>query len=336
MITTRSRKGWREMSIISSRNNGENRKINPKNIKFSNYAFTLTQEAYNAGYLTDIEMDIIKSKISDALSECMYTYSSGESTSFMTETANNLLNSVMFAVNAYLITIGDNDEALMEIRNESFVTLYHKGMKQLKLIMCEITGLLVKLRRTRTNTPNMLYNDVIDTKIMKFLKTYNFATSAQSGDKFDYPIAVPCTKMIGIYYVKGYLMNLYSENLYCKEYSTYEISRLYKTLCDVNNIRYDAAKVNIYTAVYLNSVFANYLMKGTGNLQITNEDCDKIQKLFATLTDTEQSEVIKASASRVNHGNPDYNDKVLNSWMPQILNSIKHSTLKNCLVTTRE
>ena len=324
------------MSIISSRNNGENKKFNAKNIKYSNYTFTLTQEAYNAGYLTDAEMDIIKGKIGDALNECMYTYSSGESTSFLNDTANNLLNSVMFAIDAYLITLGDNDEALMEIRRESFKTLYHRGMKQLKLIMYEITGLLVKLRRTRTNTPNMLYNDVIDTKIKKFLKMYNFATSAQSGDKFDYPIAVPCTKMVGIYGVKGYLMNLYAENLYCKEYSTYEISRLYKTLCDSGNIRYDTAKVNIYTAVYLNSVFANYLMKGQGNLQITYGDCEKIQKLFSTLTDIEQTEVIKASAARVNYGNPDYNEKVLNSWMPQIINSIRHSTLKNCLVTTKE
>ena len=324
------------MSIISSRNNGENKKFNAKNVKYSNYTVTLTQEAYNAGYLTDAEMDSIKGKIGDAMSECMYTYSSGESTSFLNDTANNLLGSVMFAIDAYLITIGDNDDALMEIRNNSFVSLYHKGMKQLKLIMCEITGLLVKLRRTRTNTPNMLYNDVIDTKIMKFLKTYDFATAAQSGDKFDYPLAIPCSKMVGIYYIKGYLMNLYAENLYCKEYSTYEISRLYKTLCDSGNIKYDTAKVNIYTAVYLNSVFANYLMKGQGNLQITHGDCDKIQKLFSTLTDIEQTEVIKASAIRVNYGNPDYNEKVLNSWMPQIINSIRHSTLKNCLVTTKE
>jgi len=324
------------LSIISSRSNGENKKINAKNIKYSNYVFTLTQEAYNTGYLTDVEMDIIKGKIGDALSECMYTYSSGESTSFMTETANNLLNSVMFAINAYLIALGDNEEALMEIRNESFKTLYHKGMKQLKLIMCEITGLLVKLRRTRINTPNMLYNDVIDTKIMKFLKTYNFATSAQSGEKFDYPIAIPCSKMVGIYYIKGYLMNLYSENLYCKEYGTYEISRLYKTLCDAHNMPYDTAKVNIYIAVYLNAVFANYLMKGHDNLHITYDDCIKIQKLFSTLTETEQTEVIKSAAARVNHGNPDYNEKVLNTWMPQLLNSIRHSTLKNCLVAAKE
>lgn len=325
------------MSILSEhhRNNGH-RRLNNKNIKYSNYMFSLTQEAYTAGHLTDEEMNRISTETTEVLSECIEIYTHGESTSVMSETANSLLNSVMFTIDAYLITLGDNEEALEEIRTDTFKNLHQKGMKQLKLIICEIASLLVKLRRTRINTPNMLYNNIIDGKVMRFLKTYNIVTAAHIGGKFDYPVAVPCTKMAGIYYVKGYLLNLYYENLYCKEFDTYEISRLYKTLCDSQNLPYQDAEVNIYTAVYLNAVFAAYLMKGHGNLHITYDDCEKIQKLFSTLTNIEQTEVIKTAAARVNHGNPDYNEKVLNLWMPQILNSIRHNTLKNCLVTAKE
>lgn len=325
------------MSIINehSASHGSKR-INNKNIKYSNYTLSLAQEAYNSGNLTDAEMNRIRSEVSDALCEAINIYTHGESTSVMAETAGSLLNSVMFAIDAYLITIGNNEEALMEIKTDTFKNLYYKGMKQLKLIICEIASLVVKLKRTRINTPNKLYNDIIDGKIMRFLKTYNIATSAHIGGKLDYPIAVPCSKMTGIYYIKGYLMNLYSENLFCKEYDTYEISRLYKTMCNVHNLPYDTAELNIYTSVYLNAVFANYLMKGPGNLHITFEDCQKIQKLFSTLTHSEQIEVIKTAASRVNYGNPDYNEKVLSIWMSQILNAIQHSTLKNCLVTEKE
>jgi hypothetical protein len=324
------------MSIISDYSNSGNRKINNKNVKYSNYALTLAQEAFSTGNLTEFEMVSIREKISEALSECILVYTHGESTSIMSDTANDLLTSLMFTIDAYLITLGDNNEALMEMKSESFKNLYYKGVKQLKLIICEIASLLVKLRRTRINTPNKLYNDILDGRIMKFLKTYDIAAKAHDGEKLEYPIAVSCSKMVGIYYIKGYLMNLYSENLYCKEYGTYEISRLYKTLCDVNKVPYDKAKFNIYTAVYLNAVFANYLMKGVENLYITYSDCTKIQKLFSTLTEIEQMEVIKSAAARVNHGNPDYNEKVLNTWMPQLLKSIQHGTLKNCLVAVKD
>lgn len=324
------------MSIISEyKNGGNNKKINNKNIRYSNYTLSLVQEAYNTGNITDGEMSQIQMKTADALCECINTYTHGESTSVMSETASRLLNSLMFTIDAYLISIGDNGEALAEINSESFKNLYYKGIKQLKLIMCEIASLLVKLRRVRINTPNKLYNSVIDDKIMKFLKTYDIASAAHIGGGFDYPVAVPCTKMSGIYYIKGYLMNLYAESLYCKEFDTYEISGLYKTLCDHYNLPYETADINIYTAVYLNAVFAGYLMKVPGNLHITHNDCEKVQKLFSTLTEYEQSDVIRSAAARVNYGNPDYNEKVLSIWMPQILNSIRHGTLKNCLVSEK-
>jgi len=311
------------------------KRINKKNINYNRYTTSLIEEAEKSGILSEDDLERIQVEMAEVLSECINIYTHGESTSIMTETANSLVTSVLFAIDAYLISLGDVYEAIKTIQTETFKNLYHRGMRQLKLLICEITSLLVKVKRTKISVPNVLYNDVINNKIMKFLKSYNIATGAHIGGKFDYPLAVPCSKLKGIYYVRRYLMNLYAENLFCRGYETFEINRLYKTLCDTHNFPYDKANVNIFEYVFLNALFAGYLMKEHGSLHITHEDCEKIQKLFAGLSNSEQTEILKSAAMRLGTGNPDYNEKILNSEIPQILNSIKHKTLKNYLVTTK-
>ena len=310
-------------------------KINKKNIKYSRFTASLIEEAHKTGIFSEDDMERIQFEMAEVLNECINIYTHGESTSIMTETANSLVNSVLFAIDAYLITLGDLNEAVKLIQTETFKNLYHLGMKQLKRIVYEVTSLLVKVKRTRINTPNKIYNDVIDNKVMRYLKSYNIATGAHIGGKFDYKLAIPCTKLNGIYYVKRYLMNLYAENLFCRGFDTFEINRMYKTLCDMHNFPYDKADVNIYEYVFLNALFTGYLMKEQGSLHITHEDCEKIQKLFTGLNNNEQTEILKSTAIRINNGNPEYNEKILSAEIPQILNSIKHKTLKNYLVTVK-
>jgi len=311
------------------------KRINKKNINYNRYTTSLIEEAEKSGILSEDDLERIQVEMAEVLSECINIYTHGESTSIMTETANSLVTSVLFAIDAYLISLGDMNEAIKTIQTETFKNLYHRGMRQLKLLICEITSLLVKVKRTKISVPNVLYNDVINNKIMKFLKSYNIATGAHIGGKFDYPLAVPCSKLKGIYYVRRYLMNLYAENLFCRGYETFEINRLYKTLCDTHNFSYEKAEINIFEYVFLNALFAGYLMKEHGSLHITHEDCEKIQKLFEGLSYNEQTDILKSAATRLGFGNPDYNEKILNAEIPQILNSIKHKTLKNYLVTTK-
>ncbi|MCL2518584.1 MAG: DUF6179 domain-containing protein [Oscillospiraceae bacterium] len=311
------------------------KKLNRKNIKYSRFTVSLIEEAGKAGIFSADDLERIQVEMAEVLSECINIYTHGESTSIMTETANSLVMSVLFAIDAYLISLGDMNEAIKMIQTDTFKNLYYKGMRQLKLLICEITSLLVKVKRTKIIIPNVIYNDVIDFRIMKYLKSYNIATGAHIDGKFSYPLAVPCSKLKGIYYLKRYLMNLYAENLFCRGYDTLEINKLYKTLCYLHSLPYDKAEINIYKPVFLNALFAGYLMKEHGSLHITHEDCEKIQKLFTGLSNNEQTEILKSASARLGTGNPDYNEKILNAEIPQILNSIKHKTLKNYIVTTK-
>lgn len=311
--------------------NGVVGRINAKNIKYSNYTATLIEEARAAGYLTDADMERAQVKLADVLSECIKIYTREESTSIMTETANNLLESVLFTIDAYLISLGGHEAAVAAVKNDTFVNLYYKGMKRLKLIVCETLGLLVKIKRTRINTPNKKYNDILDEKASAFMKTYDIAAGAHQNPKFLYPLAIPVTRARGVYYVKTYLLHLHAENLFCREYDFLEISRLYKIICDSKRLRYANADFNIYSSVYLNSLFATYLTKDQGSLVLTYGDCDKVQKLLAGFSETEQTDIIKTAAAKINRGNPDYNKKTLEMWLPRLINSIGRKTLKNHL-----
>lgn len=311
--------------------------INPKRIRNSDYTATLLNEALNVGKITESDINSIQARFMDALTESISIYTHDESTSVMVSTANMLMMSLVFNVDAYLISIGDADESLDVLMNTNIKQLYYMGMKQLKRQLYEAAGLLAKVRSSRIKTPCLLYNQIIDKDVMSALKSYDIPSASHLGGKFDYPLSAAntCANMRGIYYIKTYLFSLYTENCFCKEFELSEISALYETYCDFHNFDYKECNSNIYDMVLLNAVFAEYLQKDTGTLVITLNDCEKIRKLLSSLSQEEQSEVIYSALNRVNYGDRNYNRRAIENHMTPILNAVKHNALSNYLAVTR-
>ena len=307
-------------------------KLNASNIKYNDYMRTLLAELDRLSLISDTQLKKIRSDIMDALLEIIRWWTDDESTSVMTDTANDLMMNLLFTVDAYLIGLGTTELAVETMLETPVINLYYEGLQRLKLYLCEATGLLVRVKRTRLNTPNIYYNETIDSFI-NLLKKYDmkFGSHHVPGD-IDYPLAVQSKSLRGIHALRGYLINLAAENGFCRQYESDEISKLYALFCDKRKYPYSEPRVNIFLLVFVNALFNEYLRKEPGTLMITQDECEVIESLLESVTDDERRTILGGIASKMIGGNPQYNVKTAAKIMPEILNAIKNNTLKNYLI----
>lgn len=325
-----------KLSAVTAPNTKNDRKkrkkirLNRKKIKYHNYTITLLDEALRCGYITEIEGSRIKAGITDALEEAVKTFTGNESTSVMKETANSLLKSVLFAIDAYLLGINDDRKAIEVIKTSKMPRLYDLGMKQLKLLCYETLSLLAKARSNRVATPNEAYNKLIDSDVTDFLKSYNIATNAHINSVFDYKTALPVKNYRGIYCVKMIMYYLYCENSFCSSFDTRELARLYQRWCDQNNEEYGKAKVNIF-ATYSNALLCDYLKKEHGTLTLTYDDCDLVCRIMDDFTISEISDILRTTASHMVDGDAEYNSKALEKMIPRLARAIASGQLSSVM-----
>jgi hypothetical protein len=307
-------------------------KFNMKNVRYSDYASTLIKEAVNCGIFSTGDLNRINNETAEVLKEC--GSKSAEAVLIAQgkkEYLKSIYLSMMYTVDAYLLTLNSVWRSLDALKSTAFGELYQRGRKQLKILLCESASLYVKARKTRVHTVNIPYNNVFS-DVMTVLKNYNMDCTAHLCGKFDYPLMLPCNNNKGIYYIKNYLTRLYSENQFCGNYDADEIDKLYKKLCRRKKVSALTVRANIYEAVYCNAVFADYLMKDSGDLAITYDDCDIIQKLLEGQPPDVQADIIKSAAMRLNYGSSDYNEKTLSLYVPKFVCAINEKTLRNLLV----
>ena len=303
------------------------------NIRFSDYTRSLLNEGVRAGLLSEKDSLTIQTGFLNALGSVIELYTEGLSSTVASETAEELLSSLLYNTDAALIAVGDPYLALNRLANTPVFDLYLDGMKALKRHIVETTGLLVHLRRTRLQTPMQLYNFTVNRILPETLKQYDVRFAAHRLKyTLDYPLAVRRSKLRGIYQLRSYIVSLTNENDFCREFDENEVLYLYKRFCDARGTKYGEEHVNLYQLVFANALFADYLKKDPGTLRLTERDCITAEKLLGGLEESEQGDILTAAAKRLSFTHPDYAVRALDAILPQILNAIRHKTLKNYLV----
>ena len=305
------------------------------NLRFHNYTVTLLDEAYRSGKLDERRVDDIRASVTEALDEAIDIFTLGESSSVMTETANSLLQSVLFCTDAYLMSMSC-DDAIKLLATVSFKEIYTRGMKQVKRLVCESASLLVKVRRSRVNVPCGAYNELLDRRVTAFLKSYNIATNAHIAVRFDYKTALPTTNLRGIHYVKCDLGYVLRENSFMKAYDEREICYIFKYWCSQHIQSPSDADVNLFRITYICALFADYLKKEHVTLRVTYSECRTAEKLLGTFDEGEISDILRSTASHLVYGDPDYNKKALELMLPELVRALKNGNLSSVLPFARD
>lgn len=201
-------------------------------------------------------------------------------------------------------------------------------VKSMKMHIMDMMGLLVKNRKIRISTINKVYNDALDRDIMAAIKRIEKEEAALL--EMQYPLCEP-SMLHGYMGLKSYLLSLYYENAFCAEYEQEDIAWLIQNHCKNKGRNEETGSFNIYTQIYLNALFCDYLKKDYGTLRIEEKDCKLAQSLLGILADEEKEEILFSCARRMTHGNLAYNNKAFIKLLPTIITAIKRKNLANLL-----
>lgn len=179
-------------------------------------------------FLTPEETAALQLRMTEVLADEVYRYNNGQSSSVRTETAQSLLESILYAVTAYLATQPDPATAL---KTHDINELREKGVVLLRQYVAECRELLPKVKATRVQTDLIAYNHTIDECFEAFFSRYDPRFQAQEtpAGLIDYPLYLDDWSVTGVLYIRNYLTQLLRENGFCARYPKNRIRALLLT-----------------------------------------------------------------------------------------------------------
>ena len=154
--------------------------LNPENISLLDYTNTLTAEAFRAGLFDESDIARIQAGLMETLSEVIGYYSGNKSTSIGKDRAKVFGQSILFNVDAHLLSLGDHHAALGELRNKKLNELYGRGYLINSRRFEQAKVLYARARYTRLKDGSAEYNKTLDVKLKNYFADYDARFTAHS------------------------------------------------------------------------------------------------------------------------------------------------------------
>ena len=154
--------------------------LNPDNISRIDYTNTLAMEGFRAGLLDEADIARIQNGLMETLAEVIGYSSNNESTSVQTDKAKAFGQSILFNVDAHLLTLGDHHAALEELRNKKISDLYGRGYLINSRRFEQAKVLYARVRYTRPNNASPEYNKTLDIKLKNYFASYDARFAAHT------------------------------------------------------------------------------------------------------------------------------------------------------------
>ncbi len=147
--------------------------LNAENIDRADYTNTLLLEAVRAGIAKESDIDRIRNDLMIALAEVIGYYTKNESSSIKAETANELSNSLVYNIDTYLLSFGDDKKAAETLLDRRMSELYGKGYLINSKYFEEAKILFGKARLSRLKNGSEEYNKTLDKYFRYYLTHYS-------------------------------------------------------------------------------------------------------------------------------------------------------------------
>ncbi|MGE5450029.1 MAG: DUF6179 domain-containing protein [Methanomassiliicoccales archaeon] len=305
------------------------------------YLLSLLQEAYFAELISQPEMNNIQGQIMEVLKDIIIRSTGGESSSVRTETAQNLLNSVLYCLDAYCMSFATPEECILALKNSDLKVMHEKGRALVQSWVKETKLLYYEVKATRVDTTLIAYNDTIDEAIPDFFSGYNVLYNAHDiMASIDYQLASGDLSSTGVLYIRQYLENLKMENQFCLLFSKSDITRLLKSYGRVYRINYQEFLLNIFEIVLSNAVFSVMSGNKASKLIVPSSAINRLQKMLENLDASEIILLFNRALDQMiielgitglalNH----YIHECGRGLIPRLINALQQNTLRNLIIS---
>ena len=243
--------------------------------------------------LSEAEEQNIQAKLFALLARRTELYTMGEHSSVRIETAQELLQSVMFCLNLYLKQSGYKRKLLAQADLEELFKL-GQGVIEEQL---ELGKKLYQLAcSSAPGIENISYRDTL-CSIRGFFKHYDYRFFAHRIPcDIDYQLCNPVQESLqGVEYIDQYLGRLIIENSFVGKFEKGIAERLLTSYCS----DYRGLLINLYAPLAANAVGLALLRKDVRSLNITEADGERLVKLFEPLSVTPAKKALSDAADRV-------------------------------------
>lgn len=265
--------------VISS-----NEKINRDELDMSQYTVSLLKLGYEAGLVNESTINRFQIQLQDVIRDLILKYTKGDSSSVRVETAERILISSLYCIDAYISEFDNLEDALAILNKDDLQKIYIRGYEQVRQCTEDTEIKYKEMIEKKLDIPLAIYNDTLDNALRDFFKVYEIRfNSHDTMTSIDYPLVFDDMRARGVYYIKNYLTNLGIENYFCSLFSVSEINKIIKSYGELHNIESKNLYINVFEIVVNNAIFS--LLSGgvAKNLIISNQQYSYLTKLFRGL-----------------------------------------------------
>ncbi len=281
------------------------------NLNNTYYLKSLLKEGYEVNAFEDDQVEKIQMSLLSILTKQVSRYTSNESSSVRTETAQRIFESICYCIGVYLKTIPEVDRQIELLKTESTESLFIKGTEKVKEYIADGGEQLKNLQEKALKINNLAYINTLSQGIPEFFRDYDLKYGAQEGGgSIDYPLSMDIVDLAGIEYMKEYLARFTLENDFCRRFPEKYISQLLAGYHE----DYSDYLINIYEIILTNALGLGLLDEDFYRLDINEGDQNTLKKMLSG-KDASRLQGILSDAAEKLHSKMEFDDADLLAYM---------------------
>ncbi|CAH0120963.1 hypothetical protein PAE9249_03488 [Paenibacillus sp. CECT 9249] len=318
--------------------------INRANLKQNQYTLSLLQEGLRTGRLLSREVFHIQNEWMNILQDLIRRYTRGESSSVAVETAEGLLTSIMYAVDAYMLRYADPEQAIAYLKTADVRQMYEGGIDAVRECFEDTKLLYKEVDRTKLDVAVEAYRLTIEESVPVFLRKYSIIFDAHhTMASIDYPLAIDDMRLQGVYYIRQYLEKLNMENRFCRLFSSQDLQHMlcnYGILCGFD---YRIELFNLFELTLNNAVFSVLSGGDADQTRISAFQFERLERLFLQSDAARIESSIREGMDRLRRdlqindpGLTEYMNRCGSGLIQRIVNAKHRNRLQPIIITEQE
>ncbi|MMZ57368.1 hypothetical protein D1872_192990 [compost metagenome] len=274
--------------------------IDRSQLKRSQYILSLLQEGQRMGVITSQKVYQIQVEIMQVLQQFIRQYTQGESTSVTSETAEGIMVSLMYAMDAYALHFKNPEEAIVHLNFESIKDIHAKGVELLRHYFEDAKQLYQEVKKMRLDVPVDAYNMTIDESLPVFMNHYNIIFEAQNTmASIDYPLATDDMQLQGVFYIKQYLERLRMETRFCHFFSHQDLMYVLTNFGKICRFNYRIELFNIFELMVNNAVFSLLSGEKANQVRISEIQYNQLNRMLISCYADQRAKLIHEAIDRL-------------------------------------
>lgn len=304
------------------------------------YTISLLKEGMRLELVDRQAMYSIQEQVICIMRDLIMRYTKGDSTSVKVETAEGILSSIYYCIDAYIRNLNSPEEGLEALKSGSLAEMHRKGMELVAECAGEARKLYGHIVRTRLDVPLIAYNATIDEALPEFFEKYGVVFEAHEiMGSIDYPLAMDDMKLRGVYYIKNYLETLDIETRFCRLFPVKAVENALKGYGRLCHVDYREPLVNIFELIINYSIFSVLAGNNAGLLSISESQYELLNRRINGLSDRELHGLADMAVDRViNDLNIEQADLIeyiyryKDLFIPRLCNAVRNGSLHNMII----